>query len=60
MYFEKEILYGINKEKIDCDYYRYLAGDPYAMHEFREEYMLQYSTWSYETMLKLQGKIYEE
>lgn len=34
---------GIDKEMIDCDYYRYLAGDKDAAGEFNGEYMSQYS-----------------
>ncbi|MCR5627711.1 MAG: response regulator [Lachnospiraceae bacterium] len=36
-------LLGINKRKIDCDYYRYLEGDPYGIKKYRGEYMSQYS-----------------
>ena len=45
---------GINKEMVNCDYYSFLEGDPFAIHSFREEYMTQYTTWSRETELKLQ------
>ena len=30
-------------ERIDCDYYRMLAGDMDAVNRFRGEYMAQYS-----------------
>lgn len=33
---------SINKEKIDCDYYRYLDGDESAIRQFKGEYMTQY------------------
>ena len=32
-------------DRLDCDYYRLLAGDPSAKKEFRGEYMQQY-TWA--------------
>lgn len=34
---------GINTALVDCDYYRYLRGDPEAMRQFHGEYMNQYS-----------------
>lgn len=49
--------YYIDISKIDCDYYRFLAGDPQAVNEFRGEYMTQYS-WAEETTARLDmGKI---
>ena len=33
----------INKDRVDCDLYRMLDGDPEAVRAFRGEYMLQYS-----------------
>ena len=33
---------GINTNLLDCDYYRYLDGDPYAISAFIGEYMSQY------------------
>lgn len=37
----------INKNIIDCDYYDYLNGVPYALNKYRGEYMLQYSWAEY-------------
>lgn len=34
---------SINKHLIDCDYYRFLDGDPDAIDAFRYEYMIDYS-----------------
>lgn len=33
----------INKEKVDCDYYDWESGKPYAINEYRGEYLAQYS-----------------
>lgn len=35
--------YAIQPEKIDCDYYDYLGGIPYAIRAYQGEYMEQYS-----------------
>lgn len=35
--------FAIDPDKIDCDYYRYLAGDPDAVRAYQGEYMSQYS-----------------
>lgn len=35
--------YSINTAKLDCDYYRYLNGDPGAVALYNGEFMLQYS-----------------
>ena len=32
----------VDVNKVECDYYRYLAGDPYALHQYHGEYMTQY------------------
>ena len=34
---------GIDLSKVDCDYYRFLEGDPGAMHAFNGRYMTQYA-----------------
>lgn len=34
---------GINTDMIDCDYYDWIAGKPYAINAYRGEYMAQYS-----------------
>lgn len=36
---------GIRPEKVDCDYFDWLSGKPYAINAYRGEYMMQYS-WS--------------
>ena len=40
--------YAIDTEKVDCDYYHFLVGDPEYSNLFCGEYMLQYS-WAEET-----------
>ena len=35
--------YAIIPEKFDCDYYRFLQGDPVAVNAFQNDYMLSYS-----------------
>ena len=41
---------GLDISRIDCDYYRYLQGDPIAVHQFKGKYMTQYEfaeeTWA--------------
>ena len=34
--------FGINPAKLDCDYFRFLSGDPYAISKYCGEYMTQY------------------
>ena len=53
-------LIGINKEQVKCDYYDFQKGEPKALHNFRGEYMSQYSEWSYTMELNLQKYFYEE
>ncbi len=36
-------LIAVDPSRVDCDYYRLLAGDPAAQHAFRGEYMCNYS-----------------
>lgn len=38
--------YAIATDKIKCDLYDYLAGEPSAINAFRGEYMTNYSEWS--------------
>lgn len=40
---------GIDKNKLDCDYYAWLDGDLAAVRSFRGKYMYQYS-WAEETL----------
>jgi len=37
--------FSVDKSKIDCDYYKFLAGDESVLAEYHGEYMSQYS-WS--------------
>ena len=40
---------GVDKAKLDCDYYAWLDGDAAAVRSFRGKYMYQYS-WAEETL----------
>ena len=40
---------AIDPERVDCDYYRFLAGDMTAVNAFRGEYMSNYS-WAEPTV----------
>lgn len=44
---------SVNVNQIDCDYYRFLNGEPLAMRAFHGEYMTQYS-FAEETRAALQ------
>ena len=46
---------ALDPEKVDCDYYRYLEGDPAAAKAFRGEYMANYS-WAEPTLGGLSSK----
>ena len=50
---------GINMNKVDCDYYRYLDGDPYAVSRYNGEYMTQYD-FAAETRSFLEMKFRKE
>ncbi|MDY5986145.1 MAG: response regulator, partial [Lachnoclostridium sp.] len=39
--------FSVNPDKIDCDYYRFLARDPSVMNSYLGEYMKQYSWGEY-------------
>ena len=39
--------YSIVPEKFDCDYYRFLEGDPKAINQYKNDYMPQYSWAEY-------------
>ena len=43
---------GINREKVRCDYFDYLDGNPGALNQFKGAYMLQYD-WAQATLLRL-------
>lgn len=44
---------GIQKKKLDCDYYDWLEGKPQAINAYRGEYMSQYS-WAEFTLARLE------
>ena len=44
---------AVRRDLIDCDYYRFLAGDPEAVNAYRGEFMNQYS-WAEFTAARLQ------
>jgi len=44
--------WAIRPEYLDCDYYRFLRGDPEAVNAYQGEYMLQYS-WAEMTAAQL-------
>lgn len=48
--------FAIDTQAIDCDYYRFLAGDAAAVNSYAGEYMTQYS-WAEMTCATLSGKI---
>ena len=43
---------GINREKVRCDYFDYLDGNPRALNQYKGAYMLQYP-WAQATFLRL-------
>ena len=49
--------FGVNTALLDCDYYRYLEGDPFAISKFAGEYMTQYD-FAEETRAFLEMKYY--
>ncbi len=51
--------FGVNTALLDCDYYRYLNSDPYAISKYLGEYMTQYS-FAEETRAFLEMKYYDE
>jgi two-component SAPR family response regulator len=44
--------YGVDCTKLDCDYFKFLKGDDYAVNSFLGEYMIQYS-WAEMTLGEL-------
>ena len=48
-------LIAVDPDRVDCDYYRFLAGDKAAVNAFRGEYMSNYS-WAETTVGALQQK----
>ena len=51
--------FAVNTRLLECDYYRYLKGDPYAISLYAGEYMTQYS-FAEETRGFLEMKYYDE
>lgn len=47
---------SVDINRLDCDYYRFLNGDPLALHAFHGEYMTQYS-FAEETRAALQQQL---
>ncbi|MCD8223402.1 MAG: response regulator [Clostridiales bacterium] len=45
--------YAINTDTFDCDSYRFLAGDPIAINNYRRDYMICYS-WAEYSMGRLE------
>ena len=39
---QERIGIGLDISRVECDYYRYLRGDPVAVHQFTGRYMMQY------------------
>ena len=50
---------GLDVSWIDCDYYRFLDGDPIAIHQYNGKYMLQYS-FAEETRAELNSRRQEK
>ena len=48
---------SVDTAKLNCDYYRFLAGDPYALHLYHGEYMTQYE-FAEETRANLMRRLY--
>ena len=48
-------LIAVDPERVDCDYYRFLAGDRAAVNAFRGEYMTNYS-WAEPTVGALEHR----
>ena len=53
---QERIGIGLDSSMLDCDYFRYLDGDPVAVHQFRGQYMSQYD-FAEETRSALQQKL---
>lgn len=43
---------GVNREKVRCDYFDYLDGDPGALNQYKGAYMQQYR-WAQATLMRL-------
>ena len=43
---------AVRRDRVDCDYWRMLEGDPGALNAYRGEYMMEYS-WAELTAARL-------
>lgn len=50
---------SVDTDRINCDYYQFLKGNPVAIHQFRGDYMRQYA-FAEETRVGLQRHFTEE
>ncbi len=50
---------AVDVSRIDCDYYKYLSGDPVAVHQFKGDYMSQYE-FAENTRADLQMRMMDE
>ena len=50
---------GLDISRLDCDYYRYLQGDPAALRSYRGKYMTQYA-FAEETRAELEHRTVSE
>ena len=56
---KKKGMIRIDPEYVDCDYYRWIHGDPLAINSFAGEYMSQYS-WAEATLAGMMSKTMSE
>lgn len=52
MLIKQRNVIALDCSKVDCDYYRFLQGDPAAVNLYHSEYMSQYS-WAEMTIANL-------
>ncbi|MCR4650477.1 MAG: response regulator [Lachnospiraceae bacterium] len=53
---KKKGMIGIVPSQLECDYYRWIEGDPIAINAFNGEYMSQYS-WAESTLAGIESKV---
>ena len=56
---QERIGLGLDVARLDCDYYRYLQGDPAALRQYRGKYMTQYA-FAEETRAALEHRTIRE
>ena len=56
---QERIGLGLDVTRLDCDYYRYLQGDPAALRQYRGKYMTQYA-FAEETRAELERRTIDE